>query len=72
MKQPKSKTRQSGTRAETPPALLPRFMAVEEVARLLACSEKTVRRYIGDGRLQARKVEGMVRISVDSYLRFVS
>lgn len=69
MKRPKPKP---GTGANAMPAKPPQFMSVAEVARLLVCSEKSVRRYIRDERLQARKIAGIVRVSVDSYLRFVS
>ncbi|HVJ44526.1 MAG TPA: helix-turn-helix domain-containing protein [Dongiaceae bacterium] len=58
------------TKRATAASSVPEFMGVAEVARLLACSEKSVRRYIDDGRLQANRIGGMIRISVDSYRRF--
>lgn len=48
-----------------------KFYTVEEVAKKLNVSTKTIRRYIASGKLSGVKVGGQWRIEIDVYNKFV-
>ena len=47
------------------------LLTIAEVAELIGCSEKTVRRWIGSGRLVARKLGRQWRIHPADYRTFL-
>lgn len=46
-------------------------LTVKEIADNLKVTERTVRRWIKDGKLEARKIQGIVRIEPQEYQRFL-
>jgi excisionase family DNA binding protein len=52
-------------------ASLPRLLRYGTVARLLAVSVSTVKRWIAEGLLETVDVGGMPRVSTEEYLRFL-
>jgi len=47
---------------------MPRFIDVTAASELMHCSEKTVRRYIRDGRIKAYRFGNLIRIDADELL----
>ena len=45
--------------------------AVKEIAKDLKVTERTVRRWIKEGKLEAHKIQGIVRIDPKEYQRFL-
>jgi excisionase family DNA binding protein len=47
------------------------LLTIPDIARLCGVSDKTVRRWIGDGRLVARKLSGQWRVHPQDYAAFL-
>lgn len=47
------------------------MLTIKEIATELKVTERTVRRWIGDGKLKAHKIQGVVRIEPQEYQRFL-
>ena len=50
----------------------PKLLTVKEVSVRLACSEKTVRRLIADGKLPAGKIRNCLRVDSASVEKFIA
>ena len=48
------------------------MLTIEQVAKRLSCSSKTVRRFNAADRLYAKKVGRLVRVPLGSYLLFLT
>ena len=47
------------------------FITVKEIAKELRVTERTVRRYLADGKLKSRKIQGIRRITDEDYQEFL-
>ena len=47
------------------------MLTVKEIATELKVTERTVRRWIAEGKLEAHKIQGVVRIENGEYQRFL-
>lgn len=47
------------------------MLTVEEVAERLKVTPRTVYRWINEGKLKALKIQGIVRITEETYLNFL-
>lgn len=51
---------------------VPKFYSISDIATLLNVNERTVRRWIGRGRLQSHRLGNLVRISDEAFNRFIT
>ena len=48
------------------------MLTIEDIATRLRVTDRTVRRWIDDGKLKALKIGGVVRITEESYSEFIN
>ncbi|QCX97447.1 DNA-binding protein (plasmid) [Bacillus cereus ATCC 14579] len=48
------------------------FYTVKDIIEMLSVSERTVRRWIADGKLESIKIGGQVRITNDGLNKFIN
>jgi len=48
------------------------LVPVKEIAKRLGVHSQTVYRWIYNGKLEARKIDGIIRVDEEAYYRFVS
>lgn len=48
------------------------MLTIEEVAKLLKVTDRTVRRWIDDGKLKALKIGGVIRVTEEDYNEFIN